>query len=135
MKWQIEYLDKEGVVSACASGQTTMEEHLKFTQEAVECARKNNTHKIFIDFKKMLPDLNILQIDQLPKLLIEAGVTPKDKLAVLFDFSSPLNKNFVFFGNVTALKSLLVKPFSEKEKALAWLKQGARENSPQKSTK
>ena len=112
-----------------------MEEHLKFTQEAIECARKNNTHKIFIDFLKMLPDLNILQIDQMPKLLMEAGVIPADKLAVLFDFSSPMSKNFVFFGNVTSLKSLQVRPFADKNKAIAWLNQGTKENSPKKSTK
>ncbi len=121
MKWKIEYLEKEGIVSAQASGPTTIEEHSQFTTEAIACAREHNTHKIFIDFIKMAPDLTILQVDRMPEVLKQAGVTPEYKMAVLFDFSSPLKNNFVFFGNVTAISSLKVKPFSDKKSALEWL--------------
>ncbi|MGA2092895.1 MAG: hypothetical protein ABSH16_05750 [Sedimentisphaerales bacterium] len=123
MKWQIDYIEKEGIVSANASGKTTLDEHRKFTAEAIACARKHNTHKIFIDFTKMAPDLTVLQIDDLPGILEQAGVTPEYKMAVLFDFSSPLKNNFVFFGNVTIIKSLKVKPFADKKSAFEWLNQ------------
>jgi hypothetical protein len=121
MKWTIDYLEKEGIVSARASGPTTIEEHRKFTAEAIECARRHSTHKIFIDFMKMVPDLTVLQIDQMPEILKQAGVKPEYKMAVLFDFSSPLKNNFVFFGNVAALSSLKVKPFADKKSAFEWL--------------
>jgi len=128
MKWKIDYLEKDGIVSARASGPTTTEEHRKFTAEAIACARKHNTHKIFIDFLKMTPDLTVLQIDQLPETLKQAGVTREDKMAVLFDFSSVHKNNFVFFGNVALIKSLRIKPFADKKSALEWLNQEPAEN-------
>jgi hypothetical protein len=123
MKWKIEYLEKEGIVFAQASGPTTVEEHSKFTTEAIDCAREHNTRKIFIDLMKMAPDLTVLQIDHLPDALKQAGVTPEYKMAVLFDFSSPLKNNFVFFGNVALIKSLKIRPFADKKSALEWLNQ------------
>jgi hypothetical protein len=123
MKWKIDYLEKDGIVSAKASGETTLEEHRKFTEEVISCARNHNTFKIFIDFTKMAPDLSVLEVDKLPEILKQAGASPKYKMAVLFDFSSPLKNNFEFFGNVAALKSLPIKPFADKDKAIAWLKE------------
>ena len=128
MKWKIKYLEKEGIVSAQASGPTTVEEHRQFTIEAIACAREHNTHKIFIDFMEMAPDLTVLEVDQMPEVLQQAGVMPEDKMAVLFDFSSPLKNNFVFFGNVALLKSLRIKPFADKKSALEWLNQEQAEN-------
>ena len=128
MKWKIEYLEKEGIVFAQATGPTTVEEHRKFTAEAIACAREHNTHKIFIDFLKMAPDLTILQIDELPEILKQAGVTPEDKMAVLFDFSSTRKNNFVFFGNVALLKSLRIRPFADKKTAFEWLNEEPAEN-------
>ena len=128
MKWKIEYLEKEGIVFAQASGPTTVEEHKQFTTEAIACAREHNTHKIFIDFMEMAPDLTVLEVDQMPEVLKQAGVTPEDKMAVLFDFSSTLKNNFVFFGNVALIKSLRIKPFADKKSALEWLNQEPAEN-------
>jgi hypothetical protein len=128
MEWKIDYLEKDGIVSARASGPTTTEEHRKFTAEAIACAREHNTHKIFIDFLKMAPDLTILQIDELPEILKQAGVTPEDKMAVLFDFSSQLKNNFLFFGNVALIKSLRIKPFADKKSAFEWLNQEPAKN-------
>jgi hypothetical protein len=131
MEWQIEYIEKEGIVSANISGPTTMEEHRKFTAEMILCARHHNTHKIFVDATKMVPDLSVLEIDEMPNLFKEAGLTPADKMAVLFDFSSPMKKNFAFFGNVTSLRSFKVQPFADKDEAIAWLKS----DHPDKSKK
>jgi hypothetical protein len=119
VEWKIEYLEKDGFVNASASGETSLEEHMQFTAEAIDCAR--GTHKIFIDFMKMAPDLSVLEVDELPEILKQAGVSPEHKMAVLFDYSSPLKQNFVFFGNVVFLKSLQIKPFADKKSALQWL--------------
>ena len=128
MKWKIEYLEKERSVFAQASGPTTLEEHGKFTAEVIACAREHNTHKIFIDFMKLVHALSVLQVDQLSEVLKQAGVTPEDKMAVLFDVSSPLKNNLVFFGNVAIIKSLKIKPFTDKKTALEWLNQEPAEN-------
>ena len=122
MKWTIEYLEKDGIVSAKASGPMDWEEHTKFAQEMFSFARKHDSHRIFIDFLEMVPVLSVLQVDDLPKVLKEAGAGSKYKIAALHDMSSPRSSDFVFFKNAAALMSIQVQIFSDKEAAIAWLK-------------
>jgi hypothetical protein len=71
----------------------------------------------------MVPDFNILQIDDLPKFMKEeCGVRPEDRIAAVYDESSPHSSEFPFFKNVAFLTSINVKYFPEKEDAIAWLK-------------
>jgi hypothetical protein len=122
MKWTIEYLEKDGIVSAKVSGPIDWEEHKKFAQEMFSLARKHSTQNIFIDFLEMVPALSVLQIDDLPKVLKEAGAGSKYKIAALHDMSSPHSSDFTFFKNAASLMSLQVQIFSDKEAAIAWLK-------------
>ena len=122
MDWTIDYLKEYGIVSVKLSGVMTWDEHKKFAEELFPSARKQGIYKILIDFRDMTPDFTILQIDDLPQLLIDLGVGPEFKIAAVHDVSSPKKSEFDFFRNVAVLMHLRVQQFADKDEAMAWLK-------------
>jgi hypothetical protein len=122
MDWSIDYLKNEGIVITKLSGIMDWDEHKKWGEEAYAFAHKHNCKKMLIDFRDMVPNFSILQIDDLPKLLEEFGVDPGFKIAGLYDKSSPHASEFTFFRNTASLSSINVRYFDDKDQAIAWLK-------------
>lgn len=122
MDWKIEYLEKDGIVSAKVAGIMDWDQHKRFAEELYPLAHKHGSHKILIDFRKMTPNFTILQVDDLPKLLKELGVGPEFRIASIYDPSTPHSSEFVFFKNVSTITSIKVKLFSSPDEGLAWLK-------------
>jgi hypothetical protein len=129
MKWTIEYLEKDKVVAAKVNGIMDWEEHKKFAEELFPLARKKGIHRILIDFREMVPDFTVLQIDDLPKMLMDIGVGPDLRIAAIFDTSSPKANEHVFFKNVATIMSLQVEQFAGPEEAIKWLKTGVTEKA------
>ncbi|MGD0551280.1 MAG: hypothetical protein ABSB25_01375 [Sedimentisphaerales bacterium] len=130
MKWTIEYLEKDGIVAAKINGIMDWEEHRKFAEELYPFARKKGSNRIVIDFREMIPDFTVLQIDDLPKMLKELGVGPDLRIAAVHDLSSPKSNEFTFFKNVATITSLHVEQFSDRNEAIAWLKASAKTEKP-----
>jgi hypothetical protein len=124
MKWTIEYLEKDGIVAARINGKMDWEEHRKFAEELYPLAHKKRSNRILIDFREMVPDFTVLQIDDMPKMLKELGVGPDLRIAAIYDPSSPKSGEFTFFKNVATIMSLQVEQFSGRNEAIAWLKAG-----------
>jgi hypothetical protein len=122
MKWTIEYLEKDGIVSAKITGVMNWEEHRKFAEELYPFAHKKGSNRILIDFREMVPGLTVLQIDDLPKMLKEFGVGPNLRIAGIYDPSSLKADNHTFFRNVATIMSLQVEHFASRNEAIAWLK-------------
>jgi hypothetical protein len=124
MNWTIDYLEKDRIVSTKVSGVMDWDEHKRFAEELYPLAKKHGVHKILIDFRQMQPKFTILQIDDLPNMLMKIGVGPEFKIASVYDPASPHSHEFKFFNNVAILLSIRVKQFDDPDKALAWLKSG-----------
>ncbi|MFA5238884.1 MAG: hypothetical protein WC476_04140 [Phycisphaerae bacterium] len=122
MDWTIDYLEKEGIVSAKASGVMDWDEHKKFAEELYPLAKKHGVHKFLIDFRQMQPKFTIPQIGDLPDMLRDIGVEPGFKIAAIHDPKSPYAHEFRFFSNVAKLLSIRVQQFVDPDEALAWLK-------------
>ncbi|MBN2019057.1 MAG: STAS/SEC14 domain-containing protein [Sedimentisphaerales bacterium] len=122
MKWTVYYLEKDGIVLAKAAGLMDWEQHKAFAMEIYPFARKHKTNKILIDFREMVPSFTILQIDDLPRLLKEAGVGSDFRIAALHDPSAPHHSENVFFKNAAAIASIQVRYFTDTDMAIAWLK-------------
>jgi hypothetical protein len=122
MKWTIDYLEKDKIVCVKTSGLMDWDQHKKFCEEVFPFAIRHGSHKVFIDFRDMVPKFTVLQIDDLPKLLKEVGVGPEFRIAGLYDESSPHSSEFTFFKNASFLESIKVQYFTEKDEAIAWLK-------------
>jgi hypothetical protein len=124
MKWTIEYLDKDRIVAAKINGIMDWEEHRKFAEELFPLARKKGVHRILIDFREMIPDFTVLQIDDLPKMLMNIGVGPDLRIAAVYDPTSPKANEHTFFRNVATIMSLQVEQFDNWDDAIKWLKTG-----------
>jgi hypothetical protein len=122
MEWTIDYLEEDGIVFSKVSGLMDWDQHKKWCKEAFSVARKHNARKMLNDLRDMVPSFTILQIDDLPKVLKEAGAGPEHRIAAVYDPSSPHSSEFVFFRDVAAITSIKVKYFSDKDTAIAWLK-------------
>ena len=122
MEWTIDYLEKEGVVLIKTSGVITWDEHWKMCEEALHFARDHNAHKYLTDHLDLKPGLTIFQIDDMPQKFQEIGVGVEEKIAVVYD---PANeRNFKFFQSVSKIASLNFQIFTDRDKAMAWLKSG-----------
>jgi hypothetical protein len=122
MDWTVGYLEKDGIVFSKVSGVMNWDQHKKWCQEAVLLARGHNSHKFLNDLRDMVPNFTVLEIDNLPRILREAGAEPGDKIAALYDTSSPHSSEFTFFKNTSFLEQIKVQYFTDKDKAIAWLK-------------
>jgi hypothetical protein len=122
MEWKIDYLEKDGIVSAKVTGLMDWDQHKKFAEDLFPFARKHNAHKILVDFLEMTPRFTILQVDDLPGLLKELGVGPEDRIAALHNPSAPHHSENVFFKDAATIKSITVRYFTSKDDAITWLK-------------
>ncbi len=122
MEWTIDYLKEDKIVCVKTAGLMDWEQHKKFALEVFPFAIKNGSHKMFIDFREMVPEFSLLQIDDLPNLLNEIGVGPEFKIAAVYDESSSHSGEFKFFKNTSYLASIQVQYFHSEDEALAWLK-------------
>ena len=122
MKSTVGYLEKDKIVIAKISGEPTWEQSKKLSESAVTLARKKGSTRFLVDNSKMSKTLSVLQVNMLPKLLKDAGLTSDDKIALLFDASSPLTDTHTFFRNTAFIESLNVRNFTDKKKTIAWLK-------------
>jgi hypothetical protein len=122
MNWAFDYLQEEGIVTAKMAGLMTWEKHIKFAEEMVSFARSHNSKKILINFLELVPILTVLEVDNLPKVLKDAGLGPEYKLAAVHDKTSPHFDDFKFFKNTASLNSIQVEIFSDINEAITWLK-------------
>jgi hypothetical protein len=122
MNWSFDYLQEEGIVAAKMAGLMNWENHLQFAKEMVSFAKSHNSQKILINFLELVPVLSVLEIDNLPKVLIDAGLGPGYKLAAVHDKTSPRFDDFKFFKNAASLNSIQVDIFSDINEAITWLK-------------
>ena len=122
MDLTIDYLKKDAIVFVKLSGIMDFEEHKRFAKETFSFAKKHNSHKIFVSMLDVIPQLTVLEIDDMPKTLIECGAGPEHRIAALHNPPPPHDNGFAFFRNVAFLESLRIKQFTSKKEAFAWLK-------------
>jgi hypothetical protein len=122
MEWTVDYLEKDGIVIAKVSGDSTWEESRKLVEYAVALGRRKGSTRFLVDNSELSKTLSILQVDMLPKMLKDSGITCEDTIALLFDDSSPLIETHTFFRNKAFLESLHVRNFTNQKEAINWLK-------------
>ena len=122
MNWSTDYVKEDGIVCAKTTGLITWNDNKKMSEEVLSLIRQKGLHKVLIDHRDMIPNLSVLEIDSMPRMFKEIGVSQQDKVAVLYKTSSSRESNFLFFQNVLRLESLQFKNFTDKAEALAWLK-------------
>ena len=122
MEWTINRLEKDNIICMKTLGPANWDQNKKMCEEAFSLAQKHGSHRFIVDHRKLEHGLSILQIDDIPEMLKQIGVTPQDKVAMLFDPASPISDAVKFFRDAAFLASLQLRIFSDKDKAIAWLK-------------
>ena len=132
MEWTINRLEKDNIICMKTLGPADWDQNKKMCEEAFSLAQKHGSHRFIVDHRKLEHGLSILQIDDIPEMLKQIGVTPQDKVAMLFDPASPISDAVKFFRDAAFLASLQLRIFSDKDKAIAWLKAENEEKKPAK---
>lgn len=122
MDLTIDYLEEDAIVLVKVTGVMDFEEHKRYAEETFSFVKKYNSHKVLTNMLDMIPRFTVLEIDDMPKILIDCGAKPEHKYAVLHNPPPPHDKEFAFFRNTASLKSLQIKQFTDIDKAYAWLK-------------
>ena len=122
MEWKIDYLEKDGIVLVTTSGIATWDESRKLTEEAIELGRSRGSSRFIVDNRNLESTLPTLQVDKLPEMFKQAGLTSEDRMALVYESSSPLKNTHKFFRDVAFLASLQVRLFTDIDEAIAWLK-------------
>jgi hypothetical protein len=122
MEWLIDYIKEDGIVCVKTAGLITWDDNKKMSEEVLSFIRQKGLHRVLIDHRDMIPNLSVLEIDSMPRMFKEIGVSQQDKVAVLYKASSPRESNFLFFQNILRIESLQFKNFTDKAEAIAWLK-------------
>jgi hypothetical protein len=118
----VDYLEKDAIVLVKLSGIMDFEEHRRFSEEMFSFGKKHNAHKFLVSMLDVIPQLTVLEIDDMPKTLIECGAKPEHRVAALHNPPPPYDRGFVFFRNGASLKSIRIKQFISEDEAFAWLK-------------
>jgi hypothetical protein len=120
MKWTIDYLEEEGVISIKTSGVNNWDELKQMCREAFRIGQEHNAHKYLADHQDLQEGLSVLQIDDMPRMFREIGLEAEDKVALVY--RPDMEKKFKFFQSVSDYALLNFKLFTDKDEAIKWLK-------------
>jgi hypothetical protein len=133
MEWTINRLEKGNIISMKTFGPADWDQNKKMCEEAFSLAQKHGSHRFLVDHRKLEHGLSILEVDDIPVMLKEIGVTSEDKVAIVFNPKSPLSNTFKFFGDAAFIAFLQLRIFSDKAEAIEWLKTENEDKKPAKN--
>lgn len=121
MEWVIEYLEDDGIVYGKTSGVLDVESLLQYNREMITTGRKHGSHKLLTDLRDTTGEFTILEIDDMPKVMAELGITPEDKNAVIYNPANVEQRGISFFKDLAKINSLRYGFFRDRQKAIDWL--------------
>jgi hypothetical protein len=124
MEWNIDYLEKDGIIFVKLLNSIGLEQMEQLFEEVESLTRKHNAYKYLIDHRGVEVVITVLDIDNIPDMLLKIHPDFKGKGAVLLDPSLLKNDLFIFLKNVLVLASMQLELFTDEDEALAWLRAG-----------
>ena len=122
MKWEIDYIEDNGIVKAKTSGQIGWNDKIKLGEEMLAAGRRKNVNAFLVDQKEAAFGLSVLEVDRLPEKFRNIGFSDTDKIAILVNPESANSNLFTFLQNVFTINSLQIQIFTDPDDATAWLK-------------
>ena len=122
MDWTMDYIEDGDIVYVKILNPISLEGTRQICIEANSLARQHQSHRYLIDHRGIDIILTILDIDKIPGIFKEVEADFDGKTAVLLDPNEPKRNLFSFLKNVLRLTSMHFELFSDKVKAIAWLK-------------
>ena len=122
MKWEIDYIEDNGIVKAKTSGQIGWNDKIKLGEEMLAAGRRKNVNAFLVDQKEAAFGLSVLEVDRLPEKFRNIGFSDTDKIAILVNPESANSNLFTFLQNVFTINALQIQIFTDTDDATAWLK-------------
>jgi hypothetical protein len=115
------YDQENECIMASMEGDVDMNLLREFVKSMTQELENNNCNKMLNDVRKINLKLSTLEIYNLPKFIMEAGIkqTCKRALVVNNDFD-----DVSFFETVSLNQAQYVKIFQDPDEALSWLRDG-----------
>ena len=121
MKWSLEYLEQDEIVSATTSGTFKINDIHQLTKEILAFGAERNAYKYLVDDSQIDLQISTLEIDDLPSIFKKFGLTEQDKFALVYKPSLGKENNYNFFKSTSGIQGLQVKVFTDIEQAKQWL--------------
>jgi hypothetical protein len=99
VRWQIEYRQDVEIISTEISGSVTLEGIKKVSVELIELAKQKTANRFITKFSDISQDISLLDIYNLPNIMLDLGMNISDKIAIVYPTDSPLETLFVFFDS------------------------------------
>ncbi len=118
MNYKISYNSEKKYVTADIVGDIELEPLKQFISDTADFLKKHNCQRVIHDFCSASVNMNIIEIDEVPKLISQFGIDDALKRALVIsdDF-----KKYNFFESTSRSKRQNVKNFSVYEKAEKWI--------------
>lgn len=118
MKYNIEYDSEKKYVLASIENDIELEPLKRYISDIANVLKKHNCHKILADLRAASVNMNIIEIDDIPRLSLQFGIDAyiKRALVVSDDF-----KKYDFFESTSRSHNQNVKIFSNYSEAEKWL--------------
>ena len=121
MPWEIETWQNEKLIYLKASGSMSLDSIKQMCSETIAEANKQGLTKYLVDFRDMVPDIEIINIYSLPEILEELGDNRLSKTAMVFSQDSKEKEKFSFFQTVSFNRGFNVRLFTKIDEARKWL--------------
>ena len=121
MSWKIDYLPEHQVVRVTTSGRMTLELLKQMASDGLAEAAKHGASRFLVDHRAMTPDLETMDIYDLPRINLELGLQRAHRVAIVMSAATEKKADFKFYEDRAYNVGLAHRLFTDPETALAWL--------------
>jgi hypothetical protein len=123
MKMHVTFDDKVNCVVGRFEGDMTLDTAKKYLMEVTEVAKKHPCQRFLNDLREAKIDLSIFDLYELPGMIVTEGFDIRWRRAILLAPTADLDK-MDFFDLVASNRGLIVRLFTDYDKAIEWLRTG-----------
>lgn len=122
MAFTLEYLVQERIIFAYTFGEMSQKELVKLAQEAFAMGAQFGVHRYLVDHLDMTPDLDTLDIFDLPKIHQQLGLGGDVKVAAVYSEHSLQKADFELYQMRAWNQGIHnLRHFYDMRQAMAWL--------------
>ena len=122
MAFTLEYLEREGIIFAYTFEVMTQQELIKLAEEAFALGTRHGVDRYLVDHLDMTPDLDTLDIFDLPKIHQELGLNGNVKVAAVYSEHNLKKEDFEMYQMRAWSQGIHnLRHFNDMQQAMTWL--------------
>jgi hypothetical protein len=122
MAFTLEYLVQERIIFAYTFGAMSQQELIRLAQEAFAMGAEFGVDRYLIDHLDMTPDIDTVDLFDLPKIHQQLGLSGKVKVAAVYSEHSLKKEDFEMYQMRAWSQGIHnLRHFTDMRQAMAWL--------------